>query len=84
MWFSGGEYSRERAHVEIFRPHLAEYILGTAEREEACLGISSGSPFLFGDSQDNLFSSDSIPLDQVVSYEVFSHIQPLLAHVYFI
>jgi hypothetical protein len=55
-----------------------------AECEEACLGISLGSPFLFGDSQGNLFSSDSIPLDQVVSYEAFSHIQPLLARVYFI
>jgi hypothetical protein len=55
-----------------------------AECEEARLGISLGSPFLFGDSQGNLFSSDSIPLDQVVSYEAFSHIQPLPARVYFI
>jgi hypothetical protein len=69
--------SMESAHVEIFHPHLAEYILDMAECEEACLGISSGSPFLFGDSQGNLFSSDSIPLDSVVSYEPVSHTQPL-------
>ena len=68
--------SRKSAHVEKFHPYLAEYILDMEECEEACLGISLGSPFLFGDSQDNLFSSDSIPLDQVVSYEAFSHIQP--------
>jgi len=55
-----------------------------AECEKACWGISLGSPFLFGDSQGNLFSSDSIPLDQVFSYEAFSHIQPLLARVFFI
>ena len=69
--------SMKSAHVEIFHPHLAEYILDMAECEEACLGISLGSPFLFGDSQGNLFSSDSIPLDQVVSYEPVSHTQPL-------
>jgi len=55
-----------------------------AECEGACLGISLGSPLLFWDSQGNLFSSDSIPLDQVAAYEAFSHIQPLLARVYFI
>jgi hypothetical protein len=84
VWLPGDEYSRESAHVEIFHPYLAEYILDMAECEEACLGISSGSHFLFGDSQGNLFSSDSIPLDQVASYEAFSHIQPSLARVYFI
>ena len=76
--------TRKSAHVEIFHPHLAEYILDMAECEEACRGISSGSPFPFGDSQGNLFSSDSIPLSQVVSYEAFSHVQPLLARVYLI
>jgi hypothetical protein len=55
-----------------------------AECKEACLGISLGSPFLFGDSQGNLFSSDSIPLDQIVSYDAFSHIQPLPVRVFFI
>jgi hypothetical protein len=53
-----------------------------AECEEACLGTSSGSPFLFGDSQGNLSSSDSIPLDQVVSSEAFSYIQPFFAHFF--
>ena len=53
-----------------------------AECGEACLGISSGSPFLFEGSQGNLFPSDSTPLEQVASYEAFSHIQPLLARVY--
>jgi hypothetical protein len=76
--------TRKSAHVEIFHPYPAEYILDMAEYEEACLGISSGPPFLFGDSQGNLFSSDSIPLDQVVFYEAFSHIQPSLARVLFI
>jgi hypothetical protein len=55
-----------------------------AECEEAYLGISLRYPFLFEDSQGNLFSSDSILLDQVVFYEASSHIQPLLARVFFI
>jgi hypothetical protein len=75
--------SRKSAHSETFHPYLAEYTLDMAECEEACLGMSSGSPFLFGDSRGNLFSSDRVPLDQVLSYEAFSHIQPLLARVYF-
>jgi hypothetical protein len=60
----------------IFHPRLAEYILDMAECEEACLGISSGSPLLFEENQGNLSSSDSIPLDQAVFYEVFSRIPP--------
>ncbi len=84
MWLQVTNSSRKSAHFEIFHPYLAEYILDMAECEEACLGTSSGSPFLFGDSRGNLFSSDSIPLDQVVSYEAFSDIQTLLARVYFI
>jgi len=47
--------------------------------EAACLGISSGSSFFFGENQGNLSSSDNIPLDQAVSYEVFSRIPPSLA-----
>ena len=67
------------ARDAIFHPHLAEYILDRAEYEAACLEISSGSPFLFGESQGNLYSSDNIPLDLAVSCDVFSRIPPLLA-----
>ncbi len=83
MWGQVTHSSRKSAHSETFHPYLAEYTLDMAECEEACLGMSSGSPFLFGDSRGNLFSSDRVPLDQVLSYEAFSHIQPLLARVYF-
>jgi len=84
VWGQVTNSSKKSAHFETFHPYLAEYTLDMAECGEACLGMSSGSPFLFGDSQGNLFSSDSVPLDRVVSYEAFSHIQPLLARVYFI
>jgi hypothetical protein len=82
--FTFARASRKSEQFEIINPYLAEYILDMAECEEACSGISLGSPFLFEDSQSNLFSSDSTLFDRVVSYEAFSHIQSLPVHVYFI